>query len=256
MADFNNSAWRGAVDTAGTYDAGLRAYMVRIYNYMLIGLLITATVALGTYSVTSTTDPALAATTLRNGVMLTRTGAMLYGSPLQWIIIFSPLVLALILQSAMPRISVSAARLGFLAFAAIMGVSLSSIFLIYTAASIAQVFFVTAAMFGGMSLYGYTTKADLSRFGSFLIMGVWGVVIASVVNVFLQSSMLSFVFSVIGVVVFTGITAYYTQTLKELYDVNDDGTVSGRKAIIGALALYITFINLFTSLLRLMGDRR
>jgi FtsH-binding integral membrane protein len=256
MADFDNRVTTGQAAVTDVIDAGLRAYMIRIYNYMFIGLAITGAVAYGTAMLATTTDPALAAAQLRNGVLLTSFGVTLYGSPLQWVVIFSPLILVFFLQARIPRMSVGGAQLAFAAFAAVMGVSLSSIFLIYLSSSIAQVFFITAAMFGAMSLWGYTTKMDLTGFGSFLIMGVWGVVIASVVNVFLQSQMLSFVYSIVGVIVFTGIAAYHTQQLKEMYSVNDDGTATGRKAVFGALSLYITFINLFLSLLRLMGSRR
>ncbi|MBI3678711.1 MAG: Bax inhibitor-1/YccA family protein [Proteobacteria bacterium] len=256
MADFDNRVTTGQATVTDVIDAGLRAYMIRIYNYMFIGLMITGAVAYGTYMLATTTDPALAAAQMKNGVLLTSFGLTLYGSPLQWVVIFSPLILVFLLQARIPKMSVGAAQLAFWAFAGVMGVSLSSIFIMYLASSIAQVFFITAAMFGAMSLWGYTTKSDLTGFGSFLIMGLWGVVIASVVNVFLQSQMLSFVYSIVGVIVFTGITAYHTQQLKVMYSANDDGTVTGRKAVFGALSLYITFINLFLSLLRLMGNRR
>jgi FtsH-binding integral membrane protein len=256
MADFDNRVTTGQATVTDVIDAGLRAYMIRIYNYMFVGLLITGLVSYGTFMLATTTDPALAVGTFKNGVMVTQFGATLYGSPLQWVVIFSPLVLVFLLQARIPRMSVAAAQLAFWAFAAVMGLSLSSIFIIYLADSIAQVFFITAAMFGAMSLWGYTTKTDLTGFGSFLIMGLWGVVIASVVNVFLQSEMLSFIYSIVGVIVFTGIAAYHTQQLKEMYSANDDGTAMGRKAVFGALSLYITFINLFLSLLRLMGSRR
>jgi FtsH-binding integral membrane protein len=144
----------------------------------------------------------------------------------------------------------------FTVYAGLMGVSLASIFLAYTGVSITRVFFITAATFGAMSLYGYTTKRDLSGFGSFLFMGLIGIIIASLVNIWLASSMMQFVISVVGVLVFVGLTAYDTQQIKEMYDVNDDGTVSGRKAIMGALRLYLDFLNLFIMLLQLFGDRR
>lgn len=256
MADFDNRVTTGQATVTDVTDAGLRAYMIRIYNYMFIGLAITGIVAYGTFMLSTTTDPAFAAAQMRNGVLLTNIGVALYGSPLQWVVIFSPLILVFLLSARIPHMSVGAAQMAFWAFAAVMGISLSSIFIVYLSASIAQVFFITAAMFGAMSLWGYTTKTDLTGFGSFLMMGLWGVIIASVVNVFLQSEMLSFIYSIVGVIVFTGITAYKTQQLKEMYTVNDDGTVMGRKAIFGALSLYITFINLFLSLLRLMGSRR
>ncbi|HTT99898.1 MAG TPA: Bax inhibitor-1/YccA family protein [Rhizomicrobium sp.] len=256
MADYNNPVLRGQAAADGVMDAGLRAYMLRVYNYMFLGLLVTAIVAYGTYMLAVTTDPSQAVGRFENGVMVTQFGHVLFGTPLQWVVIFSPLVMVLLIQARIPSMSVGAAQASFLAYAAVLGISLSTIFVAYTMTSIALVFFITAAMFGGMSLWGYTTKADLSGWGSFLIMGVWGIVIASVVNVFLQSQMLSFVFSAAGVIVFTGITAYYSQSIKEMYSVNDDGTVAGRKAVFGALVLYVAFINLFLSLLRLFGGRR
>lgn len=254
MADYNNTAVSRS--TTDVIDMGLRAYMQRVYNYMFLGLLITGAVAYGTYMLSVTSDPAQAVGHFKNGVMVTQFGQVLFGSPLQWVVVFSPLVLVMLFQRQLPRLSFGAAQACFFGFAALLGVSMATIFIAYTMTSIAMVFFITAAMFAGMSLWGYTTKSDLSGWGSFLIMGVWGIVVASVVNIFLHSQMLSFVFSAAGVVVFTGITAYYSQTIKEMYSANDDGTVSGRKAIYGALVLYISFINLFTSLLRLFGGRR
>ena len=254
MADFDTRTAPSSL--ADARDAGLRKYMQNIYNYMFLGLVMTGITAYGTYLASVTNDPSQAVANLHNGVMLTQIGVTLFGSALRWVVIFSPLVLVMILQGAIPRISANAARLGFFAYAALLGISLATIFMVYTMTRIGMVFFITAAMFAGMSLYGYTTKADLSGWGSFLIMGVWGVVIASVVNVFLNSPMLLFVFSVVGVIVFTGITAFYTQRIKEMYSVHDDGSVAERKAIVGALALYITFINLFLSLLNLFGGSR
>jgi len=160
------------------------------------------------------------------------------------------------LSARINTMSRSGAQTAFWIFAALMGLSLSTIFLVYTGASIARVFFITAASFGALSLYGYTTRRDLSAFGTFLFMGLIGLVIASVVNIFLASSMLQFVISCVGVVVFAGLTAYDTQRIKEMYYVGDDGTVTGRKAIMGALSLYLDFINLFTILLQFFGDRR
>jgi FtsH-binding integral membrane protein len=152
--------------------------------------------------------------------------------------------------------SLQAAQTTFWVFAALMGVSIAPVLLVYTGVSVAQVFFVTAASFGGLSLYGYTTQRDLSPIGSFLIMGVWGLIIASLVNIFLQSSMVMWVTSVIGVGIFAGLTAYDTQRIKEMYYVGDDGTVAGKKAVMGALSLYLDFINMFMLLMRLLGDRR
>ncbi len=255
MADYDNRTIRATAVPAAT-DAGLRSYMLRVYNYMFLALLITGATAYATFTAAVTTDKAQAAGAFANGVMVTHFGALLFGSPLKWAVIFSPLVLVLLLNARIRSMSFATAQVAFWVFAAVMGVSLSSIFISYTYTSIAEVFFVTAAAFGGLSLWGYTTKADLTGFGSFLFMGMIGVVVASFANVWLHSDMLSFVYSAVGVVVFTGLTAYYTQKIKEMYVANDDGSVAGRKAIIGALSLYIAFLNLFMSLLRLMGGRR
>jgi FtsH-binding integral membrane protein len=255
MADFDNRAIR-ATSVPDATDAGLKAYMLRVYNYMFLALLITGATAYATFTAAVTTDPAQSAGKFANGVMVTSFGALLFGSPIKWAVIFSPLVLVLLLNARIRTMSFATAQIAFWTFAAIMGVSLSSIFISYTYTSLAEVFFVTAAAFGGLSLWGYTTKTDLTGMGSFLFMGMIGVVAASVVDIWLKSDMLSFVYSVVGVVVFTGLTAYYTQKIKEMYVVSDDGSVAGRKAIIGALSLYIAFLNLFMSLLRLMGGRR
>ena len=209
-----------------------------------------------TYSLATTTDPAPAVATLGNGVMLTSLGTTIYSGILMWVIILAPLALVFFLSFRINRLSVGAAQLSFWAFAALLGISLSSIFIVYTATSITQVFFISAAMFGAMSLWGYTTKRDLTAMGSFLIMGLIGVIIAMVVNIFLASSALGFAISVLGVLIFVGLTAYDTQKIKEMYSVNDDGTVSGRKAIMGALTLYLDFLNIFLFLLQLFGDRR
>ncbi|HEY2068549.1 MAG TPA: Bax inhibitor-1/YccA family protein [Rhizomicrobium sp.] len=247
MADFNDRALRAA--PVSSVDAGLRAYMVRVYNYMFLGLIVTGLVAYATYQ-------ASVVTAAGSIVGLTPFGQTLFNSPLRLVVAFSPLVLVFALRGAIPRLSAGAALMSFLGFAAVLGLSLSYIFLAYTMTSIGMVFFITAAMFGGMSLYGYTTRSDLTGWGSFLIMGMFGIVIASVVNYWLQSQMLMFVYSCAGVIIFTGITAFYTQRIKEMYSVQDDGTVTGRKAIYGALLLYISFLNLFTSLLNLLGGRR
>jgi FtsH-binding integral membrane protein len=222
-------------------DQGLRAFMLGIYNNMALGLAITGLVAFGTYT-WAASDPAVAQT--------------LYGSPLRWVIIFAPLVFVFGLSAAIHRMQPATARLVFLVYAAVMGLSLSSIFIVFTGESIARTFFITAAAFGGLSLYGYTTKKDLSGWGSFLIMGVIGLVIAMIVNIFLGSSALQFAISVIGVLVFAALTAYDTQRLKYTYDVvAGDQVAAGRASIIGALQLYLDFINLFMFLLQFMGNR-
>jgi uncharacterized protein len=237
-------------------DEGLRAHMLRVYNYMGIGLLITGVLAYATYSLATTTDPSAAVATLGNGVMLTSLGTAIYSGILMWVIMLAPLGLVFFLSFRINRLSVGAAQLSFWAFAVLLGISLSSIFIVYTATSITQVFFISAAMFGAMSLWGYTTKRDLTGMGSFLMMGLIGVIIAMVVNLFLASSALGFAISVLGVLIFVGLTAYDTQKIKEMYSVNDDGTVSGRKAIMGALTLYLDFLNIFLFMLQLFGDRR
>jgi hypothetical protein len=256
MADYDNRVLRGQATTAGVIDAGLRAYMLRVYNYMLAGLTLTGLTSYATFVLAVTDDPTRAAARLPNGLMLTSIGVTLFSGPLMWVLLLASLGLVFFLSLRIDRMSVSTARTSFLAYAGLVGVTFGSLFIVYTYASIAEVFFITAATFGAMSLWGYTTRSDLSGFGSFLFMGLIGVVIASLVNIFLHSAMMSFVISIIGVIVFTGLTAYDTQTIKEMYVANDDGTVAGRKAIYGALKLYLDFINLFLMLLRLMGDRR
>ncbi len=257
MADYDNRVLRGQTGTvADTVDQGLRAYMLRVYNYMVVGLVLTGLTAYGMTLLTATTDPAAAAMTLRNGVMLTSFGVTVYTSPLQWVVMLAPLGMVMFLSWRIAHLSVSGAQTAFWAFAALMGVSLSSIFLAYTGESVAQVFFITAAAFGGLSLWGYTTKTDLTGFGSFLIMGLWGLIIASLVNLFLRSEMTMWVISVAGVAIFAGLTAYDTQKIKVMYYAGDDGVVSAKKSIMGALALYLDFINMFLFLLRLMGNRR
>jgi FtsH-binding integral membrane protein len=230
--------------------------MLRVYNYMTIGLLLTGVLAYATYSLATTSDPALAVATMTNGVMLTSLGATIYGGIMMWVLILAPLALVFFISFRINSLSVGAAQAIFWIYAALLGVSLSSIFVVYTAQSITQVFFIAAATFGAMSLFGYTTKRDLTQFGSFLIMGLIGVIIAMVVNIFLASSALGFAISVLGVLIFVGLTAYDTQKIKNLYSVNDDGTVAGRKAIMGALTLYLDFLNIFLFMLQLFGDRR
>lgn len=259
MANYDNQPARYGASVGGAVsaiDEGLRAHMLRVYNYMAIGLGITGVLAYLTYSLATTTDPASSVGTLGNGVMLTSLGATIYGGIFMWVLVLAPLAMVFFLSFRINSLSAGTAQLMFWIYAALLGISLSSIFIVYTAQSIMQVFFITAATFGAMSLYGYTTKRDLSQFGSFLIMGLIGVIIAMVVNIFLQSSALGFAISVIGVLIFVGLTAYDTQKIKEMYSVNDDGTVAGRKAIMGALALYLDFLNIFLFLLQLFGNRR
>lgn len=236
-------------------DEGLRAYMLGVYNYMTFGLALTGFFALGTAMLATTSDPSAAVAQLGNGQLLTQLGATLYGSPLKWVVMLAPLGMVLWLSFRVQSMSASAARTMFLVYAAVMGVSLSSIFLVYTGGSIARVFFITAAAFGGLSLFGYTTKKDLSGWGSFLMMGLIGIIIASLVNLFLESSALQFAVSVVGVLVFAGLTAYDTQQIKEMYYEGDSHEVATKKSVMGALRLYLDFINLFLMLLQLFGNR-
>ena len=258
MSDFRNYQTRMATTGARTdasIDEGLRAYMLKVYNLMGLGLAITGIAAFATMMLATTNDPATAVATLGNGKMLTSLGVALYGSPLKWVVMLAPLGMVFFLSARIQSMSVSGAQTAFWVFAGLMGLSLSSIFLVYTSASIVQTFFVTAAAFGGLSLFGYTTKRDLTAMGTFFAMGVIGLLIAMVVNIFLQSSALQFAISAIGVLVFAGLTAYDTQKIKEMYFEGDDVLVAGRKAIMGALTLYLDFINLFSFLLSFLGNR-
>jgi uncharacterized protein len=251
MSDFDRNlatARSGYRTDQVAIDAGLRAYMIRVYNYMTAGLALTGLVAWFTFSAAVIQTGA--------GLELTSFGQTIFQSPLMWVLILAPLGLVFALSFGISRLSAGTALALFFVYAGLLGLSLASIFLIYTQQSIMQVFFITAATFGAMSLWGYTTKRDLTGVGSFMFMGLIGIIIASLVNVFLHSSGLGWAISVIGVVVFVGLTAYDTQNIKEMYSPMDDGTVAGRKAVMGALRLYLDFINLFLMLLRLFGDRR
>ncbi len=250
MADLDRRYAQGTTlgrAETGVYDQGLRAYMLRVYNYMALGVGITGVVAYLTFMfAVQSTEP----------LALTPFGEFMFTSPFKWVVILAPLGMVFFLSARMNSMSLSGAQMAFWVFAGLMGLSLASIFLVYAHGSIARVFFITAASFGALSLYGYTTQKDLSGWGSFLFMGLIGVVLASLVNLFLGSTALQFAISVVGVLVFAGLTAYDTQQIKEMYYVGDDGTVAGRKAIMGALRLYLDFINLFMMLLQLFGDRR
>jgi FtsH-binding integral membrane protein len=254
MSDFdrNYAAARGGygADRAVAIDAGLRAYMIRVYNYMAAAVALTGVVAWFTFQAAVVTDASGAITGL------TPIGQAIYSGPAMIVMLLATLGLVFFISFRIQTLQFTTAFMLFMLYSALLGVTLSSIFLTYTGASITRVFFISAAAFGALSLYGYTTKRDLSPFGTFLIMGLIGVIIASLVNIFLASSALTFAISVVGVIVFAGLTAWDTQKIKEMYDVNDDGTVAGRKAVMGALTLYLDFINLFLMLLRLFGDRR
>jgi uncharacterized protein len=256
MAEFDRPTIATArAGTAAAIDEGLRSYMLKVYNYMGIGLVVTGLVAWFANQAAMTTNPDAAVGQLANGQLVTQWGALIYDSPLMWVIALSPLAIVLVLSFGINRLSVPAAQAIFWGFSALMGLSLSSIFMVYTDASIAKVFFITAATFGAMSLYGYTTKRDLTSIGNFLIMGLIGLIIASVVNIFLASSMLEFAISAVGVLIFVGLTAYDTQKIKESYHVSMGADVLAKGAIMGALNLYLDFINLFLMLLRLFGNR-
>ena len=231
-------------------DAGLRQYMLRVYNYMASGLALTGLVAYMLFQATAVTGPT------GDIVGLTNLGVSLYTGPMMWIVALAPLGVVLYMSFGIRNMSASRAQTMFWVFAFLMGLSLSTIFLTYTQASIARVFFITASTFGAMSIYGYTTKRDLTGMGSFLFMGLIGIIIASIVNIFMQSSRMYFVISVLGVLIFVGLTAYDTQKIKNMYMAYDSGEVVAKKAIMGALTLYLDFINLFIMLLRLFGARR
>lgn len=218
------------------FDEGLRQHMLRVYNYMGLGLVMTGLVAF----IVGTT-PALY--------------VPIFSTPLKWVVVLAPLAFVFIFSFRMESMSASGAQTLFWAFCAVMGLSLASIFLVFTGTSIARTFFIAAAMFGGTSLYGYTTKRDLSQFGSFLIMGLIGVVIASLVNLFLASGALQFAISVIGIVVFVGLTAWDTQSIKEQYAENFDAESKQKLAVFGAFSLYLNFINIFQLLLNFTGQR-
>ena len=250
MAELDRRYAQGAAGRAevGVIDQGLRAYMLRVYNYMASGVAITGVVAYLTF--------AMAVVQTEAGPQLTAFGNFMYASPFKWVVILAPLAMVFFISARINSMSLGTAQISFWAFAALMGASISSIFLVYTGESMARVFFITAASFGALSLWGYTTSKDLSGWGSFLFMGLIGIIIASLVNLFIGSTALQFAVSVIGVLVFAGLTAYDTQQIKEMYSVNDDGTTAGRKAVMGALRLYLDFINMFMMLLQLFGDRR
>lgn len=260
MNDINSfpSARYGSQADAVAFSAGLRAYMLSIYNYMGLAVAISGLAALGLYMLSVTDQAAAGATRIAGGMFLTPFGQFLFASPFKWVLMLAPVALVFLLGFRIQSMSVRGAQLAFWGYAALVGASIGTVsMLVYTHASIAQVFFITAVAFGGLSLYGYTTKRDLSAFASFLIMGVIGLVIASLVNIFLQSSMLQMVLSYVGVLVFSGLTAWDTQRLKSEYlAFAMEGEEQERSAIMGALSLYLNFVNLFTSLLHIFGQRQ
>ena len=240
---------REATKSTVVMDEGLRAYMLKVYNFMASGILLTGIVAYISFNMAVVTDGSVI-------VSFTEFGNALFFSGLKWIVMLAPLGVVFYMSFGIKKMSSAKAQTVFWIFAALMGLSLSWILLIYTQTSIARVFFITSATFGAMSIYGYTTKRDLTKLGSFLMMGLIGIIIASVVNIFLKSSMMYFVISILGVLIFVGLTAYDTQKIKNMYSASDTGELMGKKALMGALTLYLDFINLFIMLLRLFGQRR
>lgn len=252
MSDYRQPGYGAPTRSMGadaTMDLGLRSYMLGVYNYMALGLLVTAAAAYGLFA---------ASFIEANGqiVGLTSLGETIFTGPLMWVLMLAPLAFVLVLSFGINRLSAGTAQILFWAFAAVMGASLSSIFAVYAHGSIFRVFLITAGTFGAMSLYGYTTKRDLTAIGSFLMMGLFGLIIASVVNLIWPSGALAFAISVIGVIIFVGLTAYDTQKIKNAYAEGEAAEFTSKKQIMGALTLYLDFINLFMMLLRLIGDRR
>jgi FtsH-binding integral membrane protein len=247
-----NTAPRGYAGQTAAVDAGLRAYMLRVYNYMAGAVALSGVSAWLTYQAAGGD----AIRIIGGGISgLTPFGQALFG-PLMFVLLLGTLGLVFFMSFRIQHLQASTALALFAVYAALLGVTLSPIFVTYTATSITRTFFISAASFGALSLYGYTTQRDLSPIGSFLIMGLFGLILASLVNMIWPSGALSFAISVIGVGIFAGLTAYDTQRIKEMYSsMDDDGTI-GRKAVMGALSLYLDFINLFMMLLRLVGDRR
>ena len=252
MSDFNrwNTTAPGYTGTTVAVDAGLRAYMLRVYNYMAAAVALTGVVAWFTFQAAVTTDASGAI------VGLTSFGQTIFSGPAVIVLLLATLGLVFFISFRIQNLQYTTALTLFMLYAGLLGVMTSSIFLAYTGASITRVFFISAASFGALSLYGYTTQRDLSPMGSFLIMGLFGIIIASLVNIFLHSSGLQWVISVIGVGVFAGLTAYDTQRIKEMYFDGDSYETAGRKAIMGALTLYLDFINMFVMLLQLFGQQR
>ena len=243
-------AKEAAQQSTAVTDEGLRAYMLKVYNYMATGILMTGIIALITFKMSVVTDSS------GSIVGLTQVCNAIYMSGLKWLVMLAPLGIVFYMSFGINKMSAAKAQTTFWIFAALMGLSLSSILLVYTGMSITRVFFICSATFGAMSIYGYTTKRDLTKLGSFLMMGLIGIIIASIVNLFMKSSMMYFVISILGVLIFVGLTAYDTQKIKNMYAASDTGELMGKKAVMGALTLYLDFINLFIMLLRLFGQRR
>lgn len=241
--DKNNQTIQRA-DSSASIDTGLREHMMSVYNYMTIGLIITAIAA------------GLAIYTPLINMFFTVNGQYIKMSGLGYIILFAPLAFVFGINYALSNATLQTVKTMFFAFSAVMGLSLAPTLYFYTGESITQVFLITAATFGAMSLYGYTTKKSLTGIGSFLMMGLFGIIIAMIVNIFLGSETLSFGISILAVLIFTGLAAYDTQAIRNSYNVNDTADTSARKVVVGALNIYLDFINIFIHLLRLIGDRR
>ena len=239
----DNRFMSGSQAQAAQIDLGLRSYMLGVYNHMTTALALTGLMAMG-----------LNFLSVSNG-QLTSIGELFFVSPLKWVVILAPLAMVFYISARLNRISAGKARNLFYIYAGLMGLSLSSLLLIYTGASVARAFFVTAAAFAALSIYGYTTKKSLSGLGSFLIMGVFGLIIASIVNMFLASTSLDFMITIFGVLIFAGLTAYDTQKIKNMYLAGDDAETAGKKSIMGALNLYLDFVLMFQFLLALIGNR-
>ena len=258
MAEYQTVRTAPGVRTA-EIDAGLRAHMNKVYGTMSVGMLITAAAAWAMAGLAVTSDPSTTGIMIREGEYLSGLGAAIYTSPLRWVVMFAPLAFVFFGWGALiSRGSAAAVQLGFFAFAALMGVSMSSIFLVFTDYSIVQTFLVTAIAFAGLSLWGYTTKKDISGWGSFLIMGVIGLLVAMIVNMFLGSAPMMFAISALGVLIFAGLTAFYTQDIKNTYvahAAHGDQEWLDKAAYDGALSLYISFLNLFQFLLMFMGNQ-
>ena len=249
--DFNRqNIFQATSAKTAVWDAGLRAYMLKVYNYMATGVLLTGIISLISFK--------LSAEVSASGqiIALSDYGNAIFNSGLKWVIMLAPLAVIFYMSFGINKMSTSKAQTVFWIFTILMGLSLSWVLIVFTGVSVARVFFITSATFGAMSIYGYTTKRDLTKLGSFLMMGLIGIIIASLVNIFLKSTMMHFVISILGVLIFVGLTAYDTQKIKNMYSASDTIEVSGKKAIMGALTLYLDFINLFIMLLRLFGQRR
>jgi uncharacterized protein len=258
MAEFETVQRTGAGVRTADIDAGLRAHMNKVYGLMSVAMVITGVISILMASIASTSDPSQAVAQLGNGVMLTDVGAAMYLSGLRWVVLLAPLGMVMFLASRIHTLSMATAQTMFYVYSGLVGVSISSIFLIYTGESIASTFFITAIGFASLSLYGYTTKRDLSGIGSFLIMGVVGLIVAMIVNIFLQSPAIMFAISILGVLIFAGLTAYDTQKIKSTYLVHaqhGDQEWLGKSAIMGALNLYLDFLNMFMFLLMFFGNR-